>query len=378
LKITFVLPEASLSGGVRVVAIYAQRLKQRGHNVTVVSTPPKPPPLREALRRVVKRGEWPLRRAGPSHMDGAQVEHRVLERYRPVTDRDVSDGDVVVATWWETAEWVAGLSPSKGAKVYLIQHDERSMYPAPESAAIRARVAATWHLPMHRVVVAQWLKALLEDRLGTGAARLAPNGVDLEQFHAPVRGKQETPTVGVMYATVWFKGCDVSLEAFRAAQREVPELRLLTFGSEAVAEHLPLPAGAEFVQSPPQATIREIYASCDAWLFGSRNEGFGLPLLEAMACRTPVIATPAGAAPEILAEGGGELVPYQDSEAMAEAMIRFARMGEEEWRVLSGRAYETACWRDWEHATDLFEAALHDAASRGIPAGSDERDVVRS
>ena len=39
MKITFILPHAGLSGGIRVVAIYADRLKKRGHNVTVVSLP---------------------------------------------------------------------------------------------------------------------------------------------------------------------------------------------------------------------------------------------------------------------------------------------------------------------------------------------------
>ncbi|HEY9598179.1 MAG TPA: glycosyltransferase family 1 protein, partial [Cyanophyceae cyanobacterium] len=39
MKITFVLPFAGLSGGIRVVAIYAERLRKRGHDVLVVSLP---------------------------------------------------------------------------------------------------------------------------------------------------------------------------------------------------------------------------------------------------------------------------------------------------------------------------------------------------
>lgn len=38
MKITFVIPWANLSGGVRVIAIYAERLKQRGHTVVVLSS----------------------------------------------------------------------------------------------------------------------------------------------------------------------------------------------------------------------------------------------------------------------------------------------------------------------------------------------------
>ena len=39
MRITFVLPYAGLQGGVRVVSIYADRLRKRGHRVTVISSP---------------------------------------------------------------------------------------------------------------------------------------------------------------------------------------------------------------------------------------------------------------------------------------------------------------------------------------------------
>ncbi|MEG4213288.1 hypothetical protein [Microcoleus sp. S13_B4] len=60
----------------------------------------------------------------PSHFDKVDVESRVLETYRLITDVDVPDADIIMATWWETAEWVAKLSPSKGTKVYFLQHYE--------------------------------------------------------------------------------------------------------------------------------------------------------------------------------------------------------------------------------------------------------------
>jgi hypothetical protein len=47
----------------------------------------------------------------------------------------------VIATWWETAEWVDRLSVSKGKKVYFIQHYEAFDYLPKE------RVEATWRLP---------------------------------------------------------------------------------------------------------------------------------------------------------------------------------------------------------------------------------------
>jgi glycosyltransferase involved in cell wall biosynthesis len=94
------------------------------------------------------------------------------------------------------------------------------------------------------------------------------------------------------------------------------------------------------------------------WLWSSRSEGFGLPILEAMACRTPVIATPAGAAPELLSGGGGFLVKPEDPEDMARAIERVSRMKDPQWLPLSEAAYRTATKFTWDQATDLFEAAL--------------------
>ena len=84
-----------------------------------------------------------------------------------------------------------------------------------------------------------------------------------------------------------------------------------------------LPAGATHVLRPAQTALPGLYAGCDVWLFGSRRDSFGLPVLEAMACRTPVVAVPIGAAPELLADGGGELLTSADPAAMAAKVNAF-------------------------------------------------------
>ena len=358
MRITFVLPLADLSGGIRVVAIYAERLRRRGHDVRVVSSAPGELPLHRKARSLLAGRGWPRGRRGPSHLDGLDVPHRRLERWRPVTDADVPDADAVIATWWETAEWVARLSPAKGAKIHFIQHYEVFQ------AAVRPRVEATWRLPLHKIAVAQWLVDLARDRYGDETAVLVPNGVDLRQFHAPRRGKQPVPTVGLMYSTVRFKGCDISLEAVRRARTEIPNLRLIAFGAEEPDPLVPLPADAEFVRSPPQEQLRELYARCDAWLFGSRSEGFGLPILEALACRTPVLGTPTGAAPELLADGAGVLVPGEDPAALAAAIVDVCRLPDDEWQQLSSTAYARARQHSWDDSVIAFEAAVERAIAR--------------
>jgi len=159
------------------------------------------------------------------------------------------------------------------------------------------------------------------------------------------------------------------IQAFCLAQEVNPNLELLAIANHSVTKELPLPDGAEFVEDAPQNELKNLYARCDAWLFGSRFEGFGLPILEALACRTPVIATPAGAAPEILTKGGGILVPQEDTTAMAEAIIRISSMDETEWQALSQTAYQSVLGYTWNDAAIRFEAALKEALAHGSRKG---------
>jgi len=125
MKITFVLPTLGLTGGMRVLSVYTELLQKRGDKIFIVSTPPRQATLIQQLGWLLRGRGW---QSAPkkelSHFDKVDVESRVLETYRPLTDKDIPDADIIMATWWETAEWVAKLSPSKGTKVYFLQHYE--------------------------------------------------------------------------------------------------------------------------------------------------------------------------------------------------------------------------------------------------------------
>jgi glycosyltransferase involved in cell wall biosynthesis len=62
-----------------------------------------------------------------------------------------------------------------------------------------------------------------------------------------------------------------------------------------------------------------LYSACTALVSPSLNEGFGLPLLEAMACGAPVLAGNTGAQPEVVGDAGLLVDPYR-TEVIAEAM----------------------------------------------------------
>jgi glycosyltransferase involved in cell wall biosynthesis len=287
----------------------------------------------------------------------------MLNRFRPVTDADLPDADVVIATWWETAHWIAQLSPEKGAKVYFVQHHEADpTWIGPERVA---HAQASYRLPLYPITISQWLVDILRDRYGHSEVAHVPNSFDMRLFSTPPRGRQPRPTVGLLYSPNHFKGVDISLLAIERLRQDRPDLQTIAFGTKPPVPELPLPPGAEFHLRPAQDTIPTLYSRCDVWLCGSRFEGFGLPLVEAMACRTPVVSTPVGIAETYVRDGeNGFLVPIGDPQAMADAASRVLSWDDARWRAASEAAHATVSSYTLDEAVDRFEAALVTAVRR--------------
>lgn len=363
MRITFVLPPPNLTGGMRVIAQYASLLQKRGHDVCLVAVPPTPPSFKERIKAVLKQEKLIPDQMQFDHFDRLGLTCQVLKHSHAVTDADVPDADVVIATWWETAEWVMKLSRSKGAKAYYIQHYETFDY-LPQK-----RVEATYQMPLHKITVANWIRDTLMLQFGDRDVSLVLPSVDLQQFFAPKRDKQPVPTVGMMYSgtTAW-KGCDIAFKALELAIQRIPDLRVVAFGFGRPLE-LPFLPQLHYNPCPEQHELRDYYSACDAWLFPSRYEAVGLPILEAMACRTPVIGTPAGVAPELLSDGAGILVKPDDPEDMARAIEQVCHFSNSTWQVMSDMAYNKVTGYTWDDAASHFEAALYRAIERQSSKG---------
>jgi glycosyltransferase involved in cell wall biosynthesis len=371
-RITFVIPWANLSGGIRVVTIYAQRLQKLGHTVVVISLPRQKTPLRRKLKSLVFGRGWLRDGPEPSYLHGSGVELRVLECVPPPRDMDVPDADVIVATFWNTAYLVQQLPLRKGAKAILIQNYEV------EDGKSNPRLEATWRMPLHKIVISRWLLDLAQKRFGDAVVSHVPYGVDFEQFQAPPRPQQPVPSVGLLYSRSRFKGCSTSLAALKQVKASLPSLRLLCFGAERPGRDLRLPPYAEFHFQPPQESLKHIYAQCDVWLCGSIREGFHMPPMEAMACRCPVVSTRVGGPVDMVQDGvNGYLVDIGDAKGLADGVLRVLNLPPEGWRHMSEAAYRTATRYTWKEATDLFEKALELAMERSRRGELDGQRTAR-
>ncbi len=353
LKITFALYRPGLSGGTRVACTYAERLAKRGHDVTLIFIGPDKPRFRERLSNLL----FPTARTHESRLSPfvikAGVPFREIADASALDDRHFPDADVVIANFWRTADWVAGLSDRKGAKVYFVQH---GVFPPSDDDPLNL----TYRLPLKKITISKSLGEVLAGRFGDPNIPIIPNSVDTDLFNAPPREKNDAFTIGLLYSPAPLKGVADALSVWRKVAAAVPDARLVVFGAKSPTADLPLPDGAMFTLSPEQASIKSIYQQCDAWLCASHAEGFHLPPLEAMACRCPVVSTEVGGPLDIIKDRvNGYLAKVGDADDLARKLIRIAGLSKDDWRSMSDAAYATATSYNWNDATTLFEKELY-------------------
>jgi glycosyltransferase involved in cell wall biosynthesis len=126
------------------------------------------------------------------------------------------------------------------------------------------------------------------------------------------------------------KNIDFLLESLAIARRELPDVILLITGEGPATAHLKRLAAdlglAEAVRFlgylDRQRELPDCYAAADAFVFASRTETQGLVLLEAMAMGLPVVGLAAMGTRDILEPRQGCLVPADDPEDFARALLR--------------------------------------------------------
>jgi glycosyltransferase involved in cell wall biosynthesis len=145
------------------------------------------------------------------------------------------------------------------------------------------------------------------------------------------------------------KGQDVFLAAARRAAEQVPQLQFLLVGGgpdqgrvEMIAADLPDAARPVFAGF--RTDLADLLAATDVLVLASRWESVPKILLEGMWMKRPIVATRVGDVEEVFDERAGRLVPPDDPQRMAEAIVSLAgdpdlrsRLGENGRRTILDR-----------------------------------------
>lgn len=338
MRIAYVLPRPELSGGNKVVFQHAHLLRGLGHEVTVLGEGPAP--------------DW-TRLAVPYH-DYARAAPELPEQ------------DLVVATYWPTIRRARELA--LGPVAHFCQGYEGDLaHLAPQLAEIEA----AYSLPLPALTVSPHLGRFLERRFGR-ESRLAPPPVDPAFRPRPRLGPARRPWIalpGIFRAAV--KDVPTGLRAVERLRAGGLRARLLRYSVLPLdPEERELLAPDRYLcQVPPDEVAREL-RRCDLLILSSREmEGFGLPVLEAMAAGVPVVASRIPSL-EGFAAGAAELVEPGDPEAFA-AAARSLLTRPPAWRRARRAGLERALRFAPERVARELEAAVRwarDAAERAAAA----------
>ncbi|CAN5267449.1 glycosyltransferase family 1 protein [soil metagenome] len=165
------------------------------------------------------------------------------------------------------------------------------------------------------------------------------------------------------------KNLAAAVEVLALLRRDLPDLQLVVAGGadpgwERVlrrAEALGVREAIHERDEVGDEELRCLYGRCTALLFPSLYEGFGLPLLEAMACGAPVVASNRASIPEVVGDAG-LLADPEEYAAMAAAVLRLER--EPELRqALVRRGRERAASFTWERAARRTVDLLYTVAA---------------
>lgn len=228
------------------------------------------------------------------------------------------------------------------------------------------------------VTVSEFSRQRISDRLNVPLERIAvvPNGVSA-QFRPYAAEEIAATRAALGLPSRYFllqatsdrrKNLAGVLEAWRKASRDLPEDVHLVVSGHAGRAHV-FGAGSGAISGPrikavgfvAEAHMGPLVAGAEAFLFPSLYEGFGLPIVEAMACGTPVLTSDATATAEV-AGGCALLVDPTRADSIAAGLLRLSAE-EGLRRRLSALGLGRAAQFDWGEAARAYDRIFAEAAS---------------
>jgi glycosyltransferase involved in cell wall biosynthesis len=349
MKVTFLVPSDAASGGVRVTMQMGNKLLERGHAVRIAYR--RPPWLsRDRWRAFARSVKFRLQRTLPTHW--LSYFKGPKQSFANLADLQFEDNEIVISTGIHT---IADLDKLQ-RNVRKIRYCHGLLEHEPEEV----RKLWLWRGPMDTIAVSPALVPALRNYCEGRILGVVPNGIAFDEYF--LEG-QRREGVGLIYGRHPVKGPEVALALVQALRARFPEIPLYCFGSSRRPAALPADCYTRF---PSIEIARQIYNRCKVWVVTSRDEGFCLPILEAMACGCAVISSDHTNASELIQHGrNGFIVPYGKVDAYLDLIRRIAN-NDALRKELVQSGLETVKGFTWDRAADQMELVLELAAAGAV------------
>lgn len=285
MKITFILPGLSRFpvGGYKVVYEYANYFARQGHQVSIIHVEQVPDgyvKMRVHLKNVAIR----FKLMGKNSITWFQFDQSIRLKFVPdFSSKKVPDADVVIATAWHTARFVAHLPKEKGRKYYFIQGYE-------SHEKDKNLENDSWKLPLNKIVVASWLKKV-GDKLGV-QTDIVKNFINHREFFS-TNSVDRSPGISMLVHNLSLKGSVEGIRVLKRVYEKYPKVKVILFGLPDKPDNLP--KAWSYIQNASTEQLREqVYSQTTIYLFPSHQEGWGLTATEAMACGNALVSTDNG------------------------------------------------------------------------------------
>ncbi len=339
-----------------IAATLAEQLSARGHEVLFLCRPVSP--LRERLRDTVTIA--PVLSGFDGDVFALWRARRVLKEHRPA---------VLLATTNKDMRSAAVAARAAGVPVVIRRGMGRAL---PNTARYRFLYG---RLPAHIVVNSEDTRRITVESapwLDPARVSVIRNGIDLRRFEniepADLGLPPDAVAIGYVGQFVPRKGLHTLADAWPRIVRAVPEAHLLLAGNGVLEAEI-----RTRLDSVPNTRLlgfrRDVPAlmrALDLLVHPAIEEGIPNVVMEAMASGTAVVATSSGGTAELVTDGeAGRLVPPENAEVLAEAVVELAR--DPERRARMGRLGRARVERDCSLArmVDAYETLLSEVAARG-------------
>ena len=317
-------------GGHKVVYQHANYLSQNGYRVIIANNIFAPSNKRfifEATRRVhavlryISRGlKNKLSCRSWFDLDSSIQEVRVWDFSFP----HMPKADGYIATNATTAPFLESYPIAPENKFYFVQGYENWNM-------TDEQLRNTYHFHCHVLVISQWLKRIMDNE-GV-ACRVIPNGYDSSEFYLTTPIEQKNAhRISMLYHRDECKNIGLGLAALSLVHEQIPDIQVTMFGVYGKPQDLP--PYVMYTQSPDRVTHNLLNNNAAIFIGTSNVEGWGLTVLEAMACGQAVACTDNDGYLETAVHGVNALVsPIKDANALASNILLLIRDNETRIRI---------------------------------------------